>query len=366
MPSTLQHLRAAAVHSALLTSSGSLAEVTQDLGFIQYDPIRRPARAQDLILHQRVRGYRRGDLDRRYRQLGLEEGFFYVYGAMTPELYRLLHPRRDRHRPDEHFQPDGLAAEVLAAVKELGPTHPRSLEQQFGRARAVNPWGAFSAATTRALERLHYHGLLRIAFRDAGVKVFAAGRPSTHELPETQRLQQLTLRIARILAPVREGSLRGALSQLARYGGVRIDHDRVVAQLLAADRLEAAEIDGVRYLWPPELSALHSNDVPRRVRFLAPFDPAVWDRARFEQLWGWAYRFEAYTPPAKRQLGYYALPMLWGDRAVGWVTCEVINGKLDVERRFAFRPLRGKRFETSFDHEVARMERMLGMEERVN
>ncbi|MGH3430437.1 MAG: DNA glycosylase AlkZ-like family protein, partial [Mycobacteriales bacterium] len=101
----------------------------------------------------------------------------------------------------------------------------------------------------------------------------------------------------------------------------------------------------------------------QRVRFLAPFDPAVWDRARFEQLWGWPYRFEAYTPAEKRQFGYYALPMFWGDRAIGWVNCEIKDGKLTVERQFAMRPLRGKRFETSFDHEVSRLERMLGLSE---
>ena len=50
-----------------------------------------------------------------------------------------------------------------------------------------------------------------------------------------------------------------------------------------------------------------------------PFDPIVWDRRRFEHLWGWAYRFEAYTPEAKRQFGYYAMPLLWGDRVIGWV-----------------------------------------------
>ena len=49
------------------------------------------------------------------------------------------------------------------------------------------------------------------------------------------------------------------------------------------------------------------------MRLLAPFDPIVWDRRRFERLWGWTYRFEAYTPEAKRTLGYYALPLLWRD-----------------------------------------------------
>ena len=66
------------------------------------------------------------------------------------------------------------------------------------------------------------------------------------------------------------------------------------------------------------------HEQPRRrepddaVRLLAPFDPVVWDRPRFELLWGWDYRFEAYTPVPKRKLGYYALPLLWRDRVVGW------------------------------------------------
>ncbi len=64
---------------------------------------------------------------------------------------------------------------------------------------------------------------------------------------------------------------------------------------------------------------------PRRVRFLAPFDPVVWDRRRFEHLWGWPYRFEAYTPSAKRIRGYYAMPLLWCDRVIGWANAGIVE-----------------------------------------
>ena len=64
---------------------------------------------------------------------------------------------------------------------------------------------------------------------------------------------------------------------------------------------------------------------PDAVRLLAPFDPVVWDRRRFELLWGWAYRFEAYTPAPERVRGYYALPLLWRDQVIGW-------GNLALER----------------------------------
>ena len=61
------------------------------------------------------------------------------------------------------------------------------------------------------------------------------------------------------------------------------------------------------------------------------FDPIVWDRRRFELLWGWPYRFEAYTPAAKRIRGYYALPLLWRDRVIGWGNLAVQQGRLSVD-----------------------------------
>jgi uncharacterized protein YcaQ len=68
--------------------------------------------------------------------------------------------------------------------------------------------------------------------------------------------------------------------------------------------------------------------VRSEVRLLAPFDPIVWDRYRFELLWGWAYRFEAYTPAPKRVRGYYALPLLWRDQVIGWANLALRDGAL--------------------------------------
>ena len=72
-----------------------LGRAIATLGFVQADPIRAPARAQDLILRHRVAGYRVGDLERRFSRLGLEEDFLYAYGFMPRGIARLLHPRHD-------------------------------------------------------------------------------------------------------------------------------------------------------------------------------------------------------------------------------------------------------------------------------
>ena len=96
------------------------------------------------------------------------------------------------------------------------------------------------------------------------------------------------------------------------------------------------------------------------VRLLAPFDPVVWDRRRFELLWGWPYRFEAYTPAAKRLRGYYALPLLWCDRVVGWGNLAQRNGRLDAQLGYvAGKPPREAGFRHALDDELARIETFL-------
>ena len=356
--SGLRRLRSMAVGASLFAPT-TLAQAVSALGFVQYDPVRAPARAQDLILHQRVRGYRSGDLDRHYDRLGLEEDYLHVYGAMPHEVSGLLQPRPDRDRPETAYVPAGLAARVLAETRERDFVHPRDLAASFGRDRAVNDWGGVSAATTRALEELHYHGLIRVAGRDNGVKVYRACERPPQPLAPDERLCRLTMHLARMLAPIAEPSLRATLAQLDRASGGLAGRESVVADLLRSGALACEKVDGVRYLWPTDGYEADPPDVPRRVRFLAPFDPVVWDRRRFEHLWGWAYRFEAYTPRAKRRYGYYALPMLFGHRAIGWVTCTVTGGALSIDAGFASRALTGRAFRRSFDQEAARLETML-------
>jgi uncharacterized protein YcaQ len=105
---------------------------------------------------------------------------------------------------------------------------------------------------------------------------------------------------------------------------------------------------------------MHSVDFDR-VRLLAPFDPVVHDRARFEMLWGWAYRFEAYTPAVKRKLGYYALPLLWRDRVIGWGNLSVKNGALESDIGFAGSRPRDRVFQRELAAELDRMRVFLGL-----
>src|SRR5205823_13655104 len=148
---TLRRLRLRAIANSLFTPT-TLNEAIERLGFVQLDPIRAPARAQDLILRHRVSGYRAGDLEKHYPSLPLVEEHLHVYGVLPRDSLRVLHPRPVRdpwHVEREHPR---LAKRILAHVGTHGPTHPRELQKALGMARVINGWGGESIATTRMLE----------------------------------------------------------------------------------------------------------------------------------------------------------------------------------------------------------------------
>ena len=322
-------------------------------GFVQADPIRAPARAQDLMLRHRVRDYRAGELERRYPRLKLEEGYLHVYGFMSPEVHALLHPRRDPALPDGVLVPDEIAAGVLAHVARHGPTHPTALATAIGTGLTLNAWGGQSQATTRALDLLQHHGLLRVAGRQRGIRVYASVPPPAETLAPSERLHRLTLLLARLLAPVAQPTLTGLIAKVARMTVGAVTRPGPVAELLAQGQLEATEIDGIAYLWPAD--APPPARAAPALRFLAPFDPLVWCRRRFEHLWGWEYRFEAYTKPQLRIRGYYALPLLWREAVIGWVTMARTPNGLDVRPGFIARRPDDADFTRAFDAEMAAM-----------
>jgi uncharacterized protein YcaQ len=121
-------------------------------------------------------------------------------------------------------------------------------------------------------------------------------------------------------------------------------------------------VDGIDWYWPVD-ERVEDRLASPGVRLLAPFDPIVWDRLRFALFWGWDYRFEAYTPPARRKLGYYALPLLWQDDVVGWGNASVSNGTLTVQIGYAgARAPIGRVFTRELDAELERMRAFLGAE----
>ena len=362
MPITLDTLRRYAVARTLFAPTTLTAAIVK-LGFVQADPIRAPARAQDLTLRHRVKGYRAGDLEQCYAKLDIEEDFFVNYGFLPRATQALMHPRTPKTAPSAERRAQMDA--VLAFVQAHGVVHPRAVDAHFAHGKSHNWFGGASNASTQLLDDMHYRGLLRIAGRASGVRTYAERiAPEAQALPDDpqQTLDALVDVIVHTYAPLPERSLGELISHL-RGGVPQWAHLRRNALARAKERLASATIDGQTYYWPTtENPASRRQAPPAVVRLLAPFDPLVWDRRRFEHLWGWAYRFEAYTPAPKRVRGYYALPLLWREQVIGWGNVSVAHGQMHAEFGYvAGAPPSDAAFNPALEAEQANMRAFLGL-----
>jgi uncharacterized protein len=191
----------------------------------------------------------------------------------------------------------------------------------------------------------------------------APGPPQA--LDPAQAMDALIDVIVHKYAPLPERSLAELIRLLLRGGVPQWDALRPAAFARAKQRLASAVLDGMVWYWPlgesPSAARYAAqDDAQGSVRLLAPFDPLVWDRRRFELLWGWAYRFEAYTPAAKRVRGYYALPLLWRDQVIGWGNVSLADGALNADLGYvAGKPPREAAFKRALEEELERMRSFL-------
>ncbi|HWN47782.1 MAG TPA: crosslink repair DNA glycosylase YcaQ family protein [Steroidobacteraceae bacterium] len=358
-PPTLSDLRRYAISRSLFKPT-TLRRAIAKLGFVQADPIRAPARAQDLTLRHRVANYRAGDLERRYSSLPIEEDFFVNYGFVPREVHALMHPRtaqlvwtKARYRQ---------ANEVLDFIRERGVVHPREVDSHFAHGKATNWFGGSSNASTQLLDGMHYRGLLRIARREGGIRMYAPREVSVAPADPNATMDTLVDIIVNKYAPLTAASL-SQLVVLLKFAVPHWVDARKSALARAKERLAHATVDGHTWYWPEgENPRSRRHVVNDQVRLLAPFDPVVWDRRRFELFWRWAYRFEAYTPAPKRVRGYYALPLLWRDAVVGWGNLSVVDGQLVASFGYANgRAPKDPTFRRERDAELARIETFLGL-----
>ena len=340
----------------------TLPRALERLGFVQADPIRAPARAQDLTLRHRVKNYRAGDLERRYSQLKVEEDFFVNYGFVTPQLHALMHPRTPKKAWTA--QEAARSTQVLKFVRARGIVHPHDVEEHFAHGKARNWFGGSSNVSTQLLDAMHYRGLLRVARRDSGTRLYEVRDQTPLQLDPSEALDALIDTIVAKYAPLPSASL-GQLLTLLSGGAPQWKHLKAAAFKRAQERLPHCVVDGITWYWPVD-----ENPASRRwqhddaVRLLAPFDPVVWDRRRFEIFWGWAYRFEAYTPPAKRVRGYYAMPLLWRNQVIGWGNISRADARMQVELGYASsKAPRDVAYKAALAAELTKMAQFLNLSE---
>jgi uncharacterized protein YcaQ len=282
-----EEARRIAIRSQLLDGSATtVLETVRQLGSLQLDPISTVAPPQHLVLWSRLGdAYRPSELDR----LLWEERKLFEWGAFIrpieslPLIRARMRRRRTKYtwerRGTEFLQKNAAFKRyVLRELEQRGPLLSRELDDDSIRTWKSHGWYG-NRNVSVMLDILEGRGVVAIVGRRNGQRLWDLAE--RWYPPETEKI------------PLREAERRLA-EQRFRALGVRLTPKGWEAHADAVD-----------------------GSIPDRVTLLSPFDRLIHDRDRAEALFDFRYRLEMYVPKAKREYGYYVLPVLEGDRIVG-------------------------------------------------
>ena len=294
------------MHAQLLDGTATgVAETIRRLGFLQLDPTRRVERTEYLVLWSRLGPYERAELDGLlWEERALVEWNAFVYPVEhVPFLRARMRAWARGDFPRARATNEWLAANaafrrhVLRELRRRGPLLTRELDDRSERRLWADSvwWGSRSVGFL--LEVLNLRG-----------EVAVVGRVGTQRLWDLAERWYPRVRAAR----VRDAERRLAEIELRALGIARRGPGRPV------------KVEGISGSWVVDRDALERADdpVPERTTLLSPFDRLIHDRDRAERLWDFRYRIEIYVPKAKREYGYYVLPVLRGERLVGRIDPE--------------------------------------------
>ncbi|GHA69105.1 hypothetical protein GCM10009007_07410 [Formosimonas limnophila] len=351
---SLDILRRYAIRRTLFTAA-SVPDAIAKIGFVQIDPINAPAPAHDLILRHRVPDYKKGDVEQVYPQSSLEEAFFINHGYIPRELATKLWSNKP---PSEYLSSrTAQVAQIKKFAQQNPEIHPKILNQHIGSTTTQNNWSGRGQEGTQILQRMHNSGQLRIVRREKGQRVYGLTSDMPRNVAPENIVEAALHTLAQTYAPFTHASLIYMMHLLTQSRPDLKPHIQSTLKR-AHELLDSAELDDQRWYWPlaeqellAETQHLPINDT---VRLLTPFDPLVWDRTRFKAFWGWTYKLEAYKPAHQRQLGYYALPLMWRDECIGWGNLTVVDGALHAELGYVTQKPMTKVYQQALEKELRR------------
>lgn len=294
----------------------SVGEAIRHLGYVQMDPIDVCGKMHDLILRNRVAGYRRDGLLETLYAAGEREFFeHYIPGrgvlvALPVTEYRYLsramRARRTRDGYGGTLDADQrrMARVILRRIRDEGPLGTGAFTND---ARSETGWGTMGTLARTTLDKLFLHGRLMVARRENFRRIFDL----------TERVLPREILAARAATP-REEARWLVLERLRQR---RLAHLSPAQRALVEKVIQPVRVDDGRVLYClREDAELFDGASPEPgPMLLAPLDPVVYDRAVARAVWGFDYTWEVYTPAAKRVRGYYALPLMAGGEIIGHV-----------------------------------------------
>ncbi len=314
---------------------------------IQYDPLDVAGRNADLVLQARVKDYRKDILeDLLYKERYLADGVDKVMSVILTEDYPKM--TRVRKAASEvlirtlSYRGSLEALDMLDDVKEYiranGPQSASSIDTG-GRAEPGR-WG-HKKLSSAALDYLYNSGQLGIYEKKKTQKIYDLvenlfDRELLGEDPFGTEHEFLRWYVKRRIGSIGLVWNRNTGAWTGNFLQDRNMRTRILRELTDEGELTEISIEGsdeIFYMRSEDTYLLGKPVDNNTVRFIAPLDNILWDREMTEEIFGFRYRWEVYTPAAKRQYGYYVLPVLYKNRFIA---------RFEPERNRGDRPLRIK------------------------
>lgn len=301
------------------------------LGLLQFDPLEVPgARNHDIVLHARIKGYRREWCE--VWLYGPDRRLFEIYNKSlnVVPIEELPHHRVSWERHRERYE-DGILREhadvahnILQRISAEGPLSTAAFAEH---GRSVDWWWAPTRVARAVLEALFVIGRVGISRREGNRRYYDL---IERLVPEDLLLRRESAEAGmrhRLLSRFKAAGLTSpsAPAELILGTGTARERQHRTAELVESGALQPVSIEGIkgtRFTVTEDLSILDeaassTATIEGGVAFIAPLDPLLWDRRLLRELWNFDYIWEVYVPEPKRRWGYYVLPILFGDRLVG-------------------------------------------------
>lgn len=358
------------IHAQALTARAPFGEgpeatrrAVEHLGYVQIDTINVIERCHHHILFNRIPSYRRSHLT--FAQAEEKSVFEYWTHALsyipTRDFRFFIRAMRDRRREPGRWFGTVQPAEIRKVLRTIETDGPMTIRDVEGEelVEKTHPW-ASKKPSKKALELAFYGGQVVIAERVGMLKKYELTLRhlgwSEWPKPATEK-EILEYRIDRALRAQAFVSLDSvaylipSLKPLVRKAIERRVRDGKLVEL-KIEGLEKTDF----WIAPDDLRA----DVPRNelTHILSPFDPLVIQRKRLAHFFDYEHRFEAYLPKGKRVYGYFALPVLVGDRIVALIDLKTDRaGQALLIQKWTWRPkMKSKDMKARIESELHRFE----------
>lgn len=313
--------------AATPTGQLDILQIIKDLGFVQLDTIQNVSRAHHHILWSRNQNYREPMLDKLLKSKGnVFEHFTHDASVIPVEFYPMwtrqfgrIKKYFDNKKYYKMMTDDNGRTLMKERIKNTGPLSTHAFDTKIEGKKEM--WTR--PPHKLALDYMWYCGELSTSHRENFSKYYDLTENIIPENMLKQNIEeerQIHWLCQSALDRLSFGNIKDIRNfwQATDTAEVQnwIQKNKKYIMPIKWQTANNQWIDGyVPTSIEEQITSL--NKPTSRMRIINPFDPAVRDRARLKDLFGFDYKIEIFVPKAKRRWGYYVYPLLEGDRFVG-------------------------------------------------